>query len=251
MTAFVRERSRRRSVIGFAALALLVAGWLAAGQARADHQPADKIAVSGSAAEVVGPQTDEILLEATLKTSSPTDLMFLFSGECALFTDTSVQPQGKLSKAEATARVETWIEVDSTPANDSDDASNTVVPVASNDTGAAPTDISLDNDVPPQAGAGRVVLCHRTQGLEAALDFADAGLLEEESFIRLYQGTRNANAFNWVKLNMGSGTYEIEVHAQIVDEISTLNGGAATAKGVVGKRTLIVQPAKLANDASL
>lgn len=254
MATLVKERGRRRTFFGtaLAFAAALFALWLLTGEsANANHQPADKIAVAGSAPDVVGPASDVVLLESRMKTSAPTDLMIQFSSECALFTDTTVKPQGKLSTAEATARVEAWVEIDATPDDDSDDASNSVVKVASNDTAPAPTDISLDNDVPPAAGPGRVVLCHRTQGLQAALDFSDAGLLEDESFIRLYQGTRDAQAFNWIRLNMGSGTYEIELHAQIVDEINTSGGGTASAKGVVGKRTLVVEPAKLANDAEL
>lgn len=217
----------------------------------ANHQPANKVAVAGSATEIAGPATDVTLMTGTLKTSSPTDVLIQLSMECALFTDTSVAPARQKSTAVATARVESWIEIDATPADATDDANNVVVPVASNDTAAAPGDISLDNDVPPQAAAGRVVMCHRTQGLEAALDFSDAGILASDDFIRLYQGTREASAFNWVRLNMGSGTFEIEVHAQVVDEISSTNGGVAVAKGAIGKRTLIVEPAKLANDATI
>lgn len=249
--------ARKRVAIGAVVMVLvatLVVWRPFAGPAGADHQPANKIAVDGNVTEIVTPDTDHTILSGTLKTSSPTDLVIQVSLECALFTDTSVKPARQVSKAQATERVEVWVEVDPTPENAADDDGNLVVPVSSNDTGLAPTDISLDNDVPPQAAAGKVVFCHRTQGLEAALDFSDAGFLETEDFIRLYQGTREASAFNWVALNsmgLGSGVYEIEVHAQILDDFVTSGDGTASGKAAVGKRTLVVEPGKLANDATI
>lgn len=215
----------------------------------ADHQPADKIAVSGSAVEVVTPYVDNTVLTSTLKTSSPTDLIIQVTLECAIFTDTSVTVttekgtgKGNKESAESTARVEVWVTVD-----------GEVLPVSSDDTGPAPSDISLDDDVPPAAGPGKVVFCHRTQGLEADLDFESEEEINftSELFIRTYQGTRSANAFNWVDLNLGSGEHVIEVHAQILDDEDTTTGGAADQKAVVGKRTLVVQPVKLANDATI
>lgn len=253
---------RRFKLIAVGMVALMIG--LAIPAVMADHQPADKIAVSGSATEVVGPLEDTTLMSATLKTSSPTDLVLHVSLECAIFTDTSVttsdgdnaKGNGKNKEsAAATGRVEIWLEVDPTPHDGSDDDTNNhVIPVSSDDTGATdPTNISLDDDVPPPATVGKVVFCHRTQGLEAELDFQAEEELNftGELFLRTYQGTRSANAFNWITLDMGSGTYEIEVHAQIVDDTWTSDDGDAAAKGVIGKRTLVVQPVKLPNDATI
>src|SRR5919198_115277 len=64
--------------------------------------------------------------------------------------------------------------------------------------------------------------------------------------IRLFQKTRSANAFNWGALNVGNGIHTLVVKAQLD---ASVTGVGTFAQAAVGKRTLVVQPAKLANDA--
>ena len=71
--------------------------------------------------------------------------------------------------------------------------------------------------------------------------------LDGDDTIQLYLKTRAAHAFDWVRLNLGSGIHVIEVKAQLTAQAT----GMGTAKALVGKRTLVAQPAKLANDASI
>ena len=62
--------------------------------------------------------------------------------------------------------------------------------------------------------------------------------------ISQYQATKNANAFNWLRQNVGAGQHTITVKADLSS--SAMNG---TAEAIVGNRTLVVDPTKMANDA--
>jgi hypothetical protein len=85
-----------------------------------------------------------------------------------------------------------------------------------------------------------VVFCNRD------LKLSTAGLLPGQ-ILDLFIKSRQANAFNWVTFNVGSGTHTIEVKAQL----DVLVAGTGEARAAVGKRTLIVSPEKLANDVSI
>lgn len=113
------------------------------------------------------------LLSSTLKTSSPTDLMLSVSAECALWTDVATTGN---DSATAISRVEMWLEVD-----------GKVVPVNSTDTATGDTGTPLEVG---QAEAGHVVFCNRAFGATTS-NFDD-----EDATIRLFNRTRQANAFN-------------------------------------------------------
>lgn len=59
--------------------------------------------------------------------------------------------------------------------------------------------------------------------------------------------TRQANAFNWLALNIGSGVHTLDVKAELTQEATD----RAVAEAVIGNRTVIVEPTKLANDATI
>lgn len=88
---------------------------------------------------------------------------------------------------------------------------------------------------------GRVVFCDRVHRQTTSL-FDD-----EDATIESYLETRTANAFNWVALNTGSGDHVIEVKAHFTEEATD----EAIAKAVVGKRTFVAEPTKLANDVTV
>ncbi len=208
-------RKRLTSLAGLAAVsALAVVG--SATPAGATHSPADKVAVSAShlqSAQVgltAGSQSQTITLAtARMKTSSPTDLVFQFTAECALQTDIKVSGN---DSSQAIASADVWIEVDGTP-----------VPVS-----ALP---APDN--------GKVTFCNRDFKMSTS-QFDDL-----DATIALYLKTKAAHGFNWVKLNLGSGEHTIEVKANLKAEVT----GTGEARVHFGKRTLVVEPAKLANDA--
>jgi hypothetical protein len=204
----------------FAVALALLAPAFGVQEAGATHMPADKVGVSASAVEVMqtqlglggsssGPVT---LLSATMRNSSPTDLIIHLTGECALWTDI-ISPD-----SEAAAQVTVWIELD-----------GAAIPVTNDANGDG---IFGDPD------DGKVVLCNRAFKISAPLFLGDA--------ISLFLKTRAANAFNWVALNVGSGIHTLQVKAQLDASVT----GGTFAQAAVGKRTLVVEPAKLANDAT-
>ena len=191
---------------------------LLAGPAAATHQPADKMAVSASVLEVMseplngGSSSETVeLLRGTLRTSTPTDLVLRLSSECALWTDITVVGD---TTSEAVATVKMWVEIDGVP-----------VKVSSGDTGEE---------------AGKVVFCNRAFKM-TTLNW------DEDQTLETYLSTRSANAFNWMALNVGSGIHTVVVMAQLETEVT----GVGEAKAGVGKRTLIVEPVKLAGDVVL
>ena|SRR5439155_3635512 len=170
------------------------------------HQPADKIQVSASTIEVMDTTQPQpvTLLTATLRTSTPADLLIQVTGECALFTEV-MSPDGH-----AKANMKFWVELDGMP-----------VPVTSDPAKGGPDD-------------GKVIFCNR----EFQVTSAD--------LIDLFLKTRQSHAFNWGTLNVGNGIHTIEVKAEL-----DVEAGGGTAEAAVGKRTLIVEPAHLANDATI
>lgn len=188
--------------------------------ARATHMPADKVVAAGSTLEVVGPNAEVTILSATMRTSSPTDLILSVTMECSIFTRLLTGPSGDggASSATAAGTVRAWVEVD-----------GQIVPVISAGAGSE---------------ADKVTFCNRVYSrtvtdAEDPLDGQDI----EEDFI----DTKSANAFNWLRLNVGSGTHTITVKATLLQKTA----GDATAEAAIGNRTLVVEPAKLANDADV
>ena len=151
-----------------------------------------------------------------MKTSSPTDLVIGFSAECSLVTDLKA---GLNDTSEAFAQVKVYVLLD-----------GTAVPVSSDDTGA---------------DSGKVVYCERT--FKVKTYFAPGACITDALCIELFLKTRDANHFNWITLNVGSGEHTIEVRGLLT--VTASGGGSAQA--LVGKRTLIVSPEKLANDITV
>lgn len=185
---------------------------------------ANKTAAAGSSVEYLpadGIDSDlgVVLLTSAIKTSKPTDLLLQLTLECALWTEvittTIVEhPDGFTAYASAQAKIVGWIEVDGVP-----------VQVSSDD------------------ADGKVVLCDRVHEQEITDTDSSTG----NWTIRQYLATRNANGFNWFSLDVGSGVHTIVVKADIESE----NTPGSFAQGAVGKRTLIVEPTRFANGATL
>jgi hypothetical protein len=197
-------------------LAFLIAS--AGDRATATHQPADKVIASGSKVEVFSPDQEVTLLKGTIRSSSTSDLMLHVTAECSLTTNVTTVGNDDQS---AEGKVEVWVEIDGKP-------------VGINNIGTSTTTSEAKDD-------GKAVFCNRAYHRKTSMfDDTNATI---ETFFR----TQDANGFNWVALNVGNGIHTVEVKANLT-ETATNN---ATAKAAVGDRTMIVEPAKLANDASV
>jgi len=161
--------------IFFAAAALLLLAGPAFGQDGSNA--ANKTSAAGSSIEVISPALEETVLATTIKTSSPQDLIFAVTLECALWT--TVQTEG----------------------ND-DSVSRATVTIT----------VLFDGVEVPISGEsadGTVVFCDRTHQQTTTL-FND-----EDATIKSYLATRSANAFNWILPDVGSGVHTVQVVADL------------------------------------
>lgn len=257
--------------VGVMALAVALS-FTASDQAFA--QGANKVRAAGSTLEVFGPTAGPVtVLSTALKTSTNADLILQLTAECGMVfsdldkletdTDTntttgfacnafvpvgffgrrcvgffepvtgSSQSPGMSADSDMMmAQVEMWVEIDGVP-----------VPVASTDN-------------------GRVLFCkldESSTALQNALNVSTQLTTTESQF----KATRTSNSFNWLAKNVGQGTHTVEVKAlvqqassgsfskdtdSLTNFLGSTTGGSSTvpnapsAQGVIGKRTLIIEP---------
>jgi hypothetical protein len=198
-------------VLGAAATFAIATGALAG-----TGSPADKATAAGDKTVVMAPQSGATLLTATMSTSKPTDLILQVTAECSILT--TVTNTGT-STASAFGQVRIWVELD-----------GQIVPVQS--VSSPPQDTP-----PPGDDSDKAVFCERTH----TVSFMPT---TQTDTISQYQATKSANAFNWLRQNVGAGSHVIKVKADLAS-----NATSGTAEAIVGNRTLIVDPTKMANDA--
>jgi hypothetical protein len=182
------------------AAAIIGAALLLNGSGAGAGEPANKTSAAGSKVVVSAPGEVTTLLSERVKTAAPTDLILGVTAECAITT--ALTTVGN-DAAEASGKIEMWIEIDGHPVGVT----------------------SADQD-------GKVTFCNRIDR-RTTTEFDD-----EDATIDTYQLTKQSNGFNWMALNVGAATHLIEVKALL----TIANSGDATATAAVGNRTLIVEP---------
>ena len=265
------RKFKQVTLAGVVAVALLTLATGFTGQAFAQ---ANKVRAAGSTLEVFGATRGPVtVLSTPVKTSTNADLILQVTAECGtafsdvnqLFTDTDThistgfacnsfgfgfggfgscngfgEPVVSATQTPGTATdndflmatVEMWVEID-----------GVAVPVASGDN-------------------GRVLFCkleRSTSMIQSALNLSTELRTTESQF----HATRTSNSFNWLAKNVGQGTHTVNVKAlikefsfgssthdtnSVTNFLGTTTGGTATVpnapgvQGVIGKRTLIVEP---------
>lgn len=223
--------SRRNLVAGALIGAVGITVPVAVAAERGGGSPANKAVAAGSHTQVLAPGTNVALMSATFKTSKPTDLLISVSLECSILTDVIINGSpvaGAVETTRAQGAVRVWAELD-----------GRIVPIQ---------DVSAPPQDPADSGNGddsdKVTFCDRVH--ERTVSDRE----DEQDGIdgsQDYQATKSANAFNWIRLNAGSGTHELVVKA----DLSASGTGSSSAQAVIGNRTLIIEPTKLANNASI
>jgi hypothetical protein len=191
----------------------------------ATHAPANKVVAAGSTVQTIAVNATVPILTATLRTSKPTDLILNVNMECSILTQLTTGP-GPSDTAQASGDIRAWVEID-----------GAIVPI--NSISSPP-----QNPPPPGGERDKVTFCNRTYSrtvtdMETGMDGTD----EERDYI----DTKSSNSFTWLRLNMGSGIHTIVVKATL----TTGTLGDATATAYIGNRSLIAEPEKLANDATI
>jgi hypothetical protein len=198
---------RLAAATGLLLLAALLAAYIARATHQPGHEPADKHQVAASERVILsGPDGEQTILSERIRASQLSDWALNFTTECGIRL-TQVDGPGAETDT-ATARVRGQVRIDGVPVS--------VV--------AGPGD-------QPPADNGWVTLCSREfTDTEAAAE--RLGVRTEDDF------TLSSNAFNWVKLDIGSGLHEVTVHADF--EVATT--GTIEAEAQIGKRTLLLEP---------
>jgi hypothetical protein len=217
----------RRTLVGLALVgtaAVAVPTTLAAGSG-GGGVPANKAVAAGSRLQVIGANQTATLLTATFRTSKPEDLLLTASLECTILTALTTNNDNPTSMARSGVRA--WLTLD-----------GKVIPIT--DTSAPPQD-------PSAAAAGDAVrdgvnFCDREYS-RTVTDQEDPtdGIDQTSDYVR----TKSAHAFSWVRLNAGSGIHTVALIAQF----NNATTGNAQAEAIVGNRTLVIEPTKLANNA--
>lgn len=210
--------------------ALIVIGLLVAALLRPAGAglPANKAVASGSKVQQFAPGTNVPLLNATLRTSSPQDLLLRVDLECTILTEltTGDGPDSASDSALAKGNVEVWIEFD-----------GKTLPI---------NDISAPGDHTPGIGddTDHVTFCNREYSRSVQDTENDNDGLDT---IHDYIKTKSSHGFEWVLLNAGLGVHTVVVKATL----TTSTEGTAVADAIIGNRVLVVEPVHMANRASV
>ncbi len=241
----MRKGIEMKMVFSKVLAASLVASAICGAAFAADSQPSAKSTamISGiniltvkAASTVTTPWTT--ILSNTIKTSNPSDLFIDVSLECGLYTDTLVKSKGG-TKDTSTA------------------------------TAGVQVQVLVDGEV---IHPGDVTFCRRTQELTAtfqglltdaegnscllteAIVDAEGNItgysttIDEECLrpeeVGLILDTMNANAFNFITADVGSGVHTIEVQAMI-SASTHYQEGSAGAIATIGKGSVVVDEAKM------
>jgi hypothetical protein len=218
---------RSRIIGGVLAAAALVAGVAVMLPAHASSG-ANKPFAAASLGVRQGPGVFP-LLTATMQNSKPTDIVLLVSMECSIITDAVIPGSnmpGTQQSATTSGKVRAWIEID-----------GKIVPIVSS---SAPP----QNPPPPGTDADKVTFCNRVFNRTVVDKEGPAGDGIDGS--RDYIETKDANAFNWVRLNVGSGPHTIKLWGEFT---SAASAGGSSASAYVGRRSMIGIPDKFANNA--
>ena len=211
------------SRIFWALMAVALVFTLTSTGAQATHQPADKVAATSNVNDVefVEAGESELLLKQSFRTSTTSDLLLQIASECSIITEVTTVGNDE-SSGRGQLRYHLTISTDGGPER----------PIGIMQTSPSTTTPGTATD------DGGVVFCDRKYERETTL-FND-----EDATIRTFMETRSANAFNWVQLNAGRGIHTVRLYGSYDEqEVNT-----ATAEGVVGRRTMIIEPVKAKND---
>lgn len=175
---------------------------------------ANKMASSSDSVDVFeGVADTKAILDASVKLSTPMDMIVSLTMECALWTEVIVHDEPSMgpTNSRAETRIVAWPEVDG------------------------------------EAAGPEVVFCDRVREIELIEQFTGEDDDNDNLTMRDYMATRSANAFNWLLFNPLAGAADnvIDVVIQARMEQSVTEDSQNTAYGAVGARTLVLNPVRL------
>lgn len=179
------------------------------------------------------------ILKQQIKMANQKDLFFGASLQCGIVTDTTVKSlNGSLDSAEARATIRVRVKLT---------APDGTVSYAEPSSGVDAT------NTPTGANSG-VVFCDRIQtlrakfsGLNCTVDANGVVTCSDPEELQLILKTLNANAFNFVAANRGSGVHTIEVQARSSAATSAtgINGSLGNSSAFIGAGSVAVESVRM------
>lgn len=196
------------------------------------------------------------VMAATIKTSNVADLFVSPSLVTGLYTDTTVKGNSSGSTSTAVGEGTVKVRVLLDPSN------TTVGAQGCQDISAAGDCPGTTSAYPDTAGAG-ITFDQRIQTLSANLGFvfggAGSACLTDitqctPEQIQLILDTTSAHTFNYILLNVGTGTHTLIVQAEVdtsnTSTQSNSNGGVSVSNALFGMGSVTVDSVRLVNSFS-
>lgn len=174
------------------------------------------------------------ILKQQLKTANQKDLFINASLQCGIVTDTTVKSMnGSSDTAEARGTIRVKVKIT---------APTGAVTYAQPSTG---------RDATNTVGDG-IVFCDRVQtlnakfsGLNCTVDASGMVTCANPEELQLILKTLNANAFNFVAPNVGTGVSTIEVLARSSASTSVTNGSLGNANAFIGAGSVAIEEVRM------
>ena len=213
-----------------ATVAILTVALVATNFSMVSADPANKTSFGSSQVGVLAANTDWYTISAsTIKTSSPSDLVVQHNQECTIHTGLNLDQD--IEKATSAVREDIRLKV-----TRADGTVEFVSAVPGTDDDGIITMCGRAYHIDTNVLSTVYDLCEFAESLDldgdGVADNAEVCEGDEvyfDSFIR----TKSAHGWDWVVLDMGSGTHLVEVQAKLVSELDAVGDG----KGKKGKAT--------------
>lgn len=185
------------------------------------------------------------LFNSAIKTSNPADLFVNVSLECGLYTDTTTTSKnGKQGSSTSFASIKVRVLIDGqetmpgavTYCQRKQKLTATLQGLL---TGTDGSSCLVTNAV---TDANGTITGYTTTIDETCTQYESVGLLLD---------TVNANAFNFIAPDVGSGVHNIEVQTKLDASTDFTDGGSATAIGTIGKGSAVVDQTYMIKDATV
>lgn len=231
--------------------ASMIAAVVSSAAFAAESQPSAKSTAMVSGINVIGVKADTgpgsgwtTILSNTIKTPNPADLFADVSLECGLYTNTQVKSKGgtkDTSTAEAGVTVRVLV--------DGKEMHPGVVTFCRRSQELTATFQGLLTDADGNSCLVTDAVTDANGTIIGYTTTIDEECLRPEE-VGLILSTMNANAFNFIAADVGTGVHTVEVQAMI-DSSVAFQEGTAEAVATIGKGSVVVDEAKMIQDETI
>jgi hypothetical protein len=219
-----------KSMFGLSITAILTVALIATNFSMVSADPANKTTFGSSQVGVLAANTDWYTITATtIKTSSPSDLIVRHNQECTIHTGLNLDQD--IEKATSAVREDIRLKV-----TRADGTTEYVSAVPGTGDDGIITMCGRAYEIDTNVLSTVYDLCAFVESLDLDLDGEpdNADVCEgDEVYFDSFIRTKAAHGWDWIVLDLGSGTHLVEVQAKLVSELDAIGDG----KGKKGKAT--------------